>query len=137
MYRIRSAALGAMSLLLVPALVHSQGKAQSQSRTTPVRRPDPIQSSPKTAAVFRDPDRTFFREYFVAQRLVVVELPPGIAKNVARGKPLPPGIARKAFPRGVVRRNDVDANVVFVMVGHNMVAMRNGVVVDVMFNVFP
>ncbi|MEX2125704.1 MAG: anti-virulence regulator CigR family protein [Woeseia sp.] len=26
------------------------------------------------------------------------ELPPGIAKNLARGKPLPPGIAKQALP---------------------------------------
>jgi len=30
-------------------------------------------------------------------------LPPGIAKNVARGKPLPPGIAKKALPAGMLR----------------------------------
>ncbi len=29
-------------------------------------------------------------------------LPPGIAKNLARGKPLPPGIAKKAVPAGVL-----------------------------------
>jgi Ni/Co efflux regulator RcnB len=28
-------------------------------------------------------------------------LPPGIAKNLARGKPLPPGIAKKSVPSGV------------------------------------
>jgi hypothetical protein len=30
-------------------------------------------------------------------------LPPGIAKNLARGKPLPPGIAKKAVPGGMLR----------------------------------
>jgi hypothetical protein len=29
-------------------------------------------------------------------------LPPGIAKNLARGKPLPPGIAKQALPDGLV-----------------------------------
>lgn len=29
-------------------------------------------------------------------------LPPGIAKNLARGKPLPPGIARQVVPRHVL-----------------------------------
>ena len=29
-------------------------------------------------------------------------LPPGIRKNLARGKPLPPGIAKKAVPGGVL-----------------------------------
>lgn len=30
-------------------------------------------------------------------------LPPGIAKNLQRGKPLPPGIAKQALPAGLVR----------------------------------
>jgi Ni/Co efflux regulator RcnB len=30
-------------------------------------------------------------------------LPPGIAKNLARGKALPPGIARRSLPDGLVR----------------------------------
>lgn len=29
-------------------------------------------------------------------------LPPGIAKNLQRGKPLPPGIAKQALPSGLV-----------------------------------
>ena len=32
------------------------------------------------------------------------DLPPGIEKNLARGKPLPPGIAKKALPSDLVRR---------------------------------
>lgn len=30
-------------------------------------------------------------------------LPPGIAKNLARGKPLPPGIARQSLPYDLIR----------------------------------
>ena len=30
-------------------------------------------------------------------------LPPGIAKNLARGKPLPPGIARRSLPYDLIR----------------------------------
>jgi Ni/Co efflux regulator RcnB len=31
-------------------------------------------------------------------------LPPGIAKNLERGKPLPPGIARQSLPAGLIGR---------------------------------
>ena len=31
-------------------------------------------------------------------------LPPGIAKNLARGKPLPPGIAKQQLPGDLARR---------------------------------
>ncbi|MNF18899.1 hypothetical protein D3C81_1734650 [compost metagenome] len=30
-------------------------------------------------------------------------MPPGIAKNLARGKPLPPGIAKKMVPSSMLR----------------------------------
>ena len=29
-------------------------------------------------------------------------LPPGIAKNLARGKPLPPGISKQVLPQGLI-----------------------------------
>ena len=32
------------------------------------------------------------------------QLPPGIAKNLARGKPLPPGIAKRALPDELTRQ---------------------------------
>lgn len=31
-------------------------------------------------------------------------LPPGIEKNLARGKPLPPGIAKQALPNDLIRK---------------------------------
>ncbi|HEY0833558.1 MAG TPA: anti-virulence regulator CigR family protein [Azospirillum sp.] len=43
-------------------------------------------------------DRTLIQNYFVANPVGVSSLPPGIAKKVARGKPLPPGIAKKQVP---------------------------------------
>ncbi len=42
----------------------------------------------------RDTILRYFRQYPVS----TAGLPPGIAKTVARGKPLPPGIAKKALP---------------------------------------
>jgi len=38
------------------------------------------------------------RQYFVSYPTGVSSLPPGIAKKLARGKPLPPGIAKKMAP---------------------------------------
>jgi hypothetical protein len=44
------------------------------------------------------------RAYFQANTLAPQSLPPGIAKNLARGKPLPPGIAKRALPGGLATR---------------------------------
>lgn len=43
-------------------------------------------------------DVDVIRQYFVSYPVGVSSLPPGIAKNLARGKPLPPGIAKKMAP---------------------------------------
>ncbi|MGM3159972.1 anti-virulence regulator CigR family protein [Dickeya undicola] len=59
----------------------------------------------------RSPDHNRFSySYNDARRLAVDHgftgyrgLPPGVAKNLARGKPLPPGIARRAVPPEMLR----------------------------------
>jgi hypothetical protein len=120
-------------------MTFAQGKGASQARAVPPRSPAPVSrnATVTNAFLFRDPDRTMFRDYFATRRITVTQIPPGIAKNLERGKPLPPGIAKRAFPRSVLKRRGVDKDVEFVMVGNNMLAMRNGVVVDIMWNVFP
>ncbi|PJX44558.1 MULTISPECIES: anti-virulence regulator CigR family protein [unclassified Klebsiella] len=52
-----------------------------------------------------DSDISFSRARSLAVNYGLVgyqALPPGIAKNVARGKPLPPGIAKKALPASMI-----------------------------------
>jgi hypothetical protein len=44
------------------------------------------------------------RSYFQANQLAPQGLPPGIAKNLARGKPLPKGIAKRTLPAGLQTR---------------------------------
>jgi hypothetical protein len=44
------------------------------------------------------------RAYFQANPMAPQSLPPGIAKNLARGKPLPPGIAKRVLPGGLATR---------------------------------
>jgi len=58
--------------------------------------------------VFSHDDATTIRAYFQSQDYQLEQgkkknkgskaLPPGIAKNLARGKPLPPGIAKRSLP---------------------------------------
>lgn len=49
--------------------------------------------------------QTYYREAPVAQpRGRAGRLPRGIAKNLARGKPLPPGIAKQYLPADLSRR---------------------------------
>jgi len=56
------------------------------------------------AVVVTTGDRTVIQNYFIANPVGVSSLPPGIAKKVARGKPLPPGIAKKQAPYALVQQ---------------------------------
>ena len=65
-------------------------------------------------------------------------LPPGIRKNLARGKPLPPGIAKKYAPAPMVARLPVHAGHEWRVVGTDLVlvAIATAVVVDILLDVF-
>ena len=89
-------------------------------------------------SIFTSGDRATFREYFRTHRIAAESLPPGIAKNVARGKPLPPGIAKRALPNDLVRALGprAAAGITFSIVGDRVVAVRGGNVIDVLLDVF-
>ncbi|MHA6311502.1 anti-virulence regulator CigR family protein [Pantoea sp. USHLN298] len=65
-------------------------------------------------------------------------LPPGIAKNLARGKPLPPGIAKRSVPRGMLEGLPSYPGYEWKMVGDNLVliALSTAVVTAIINNVF-
>jgi hypothetical protein len=87
--------------------------------------------------VFRDADRATYRDYFLTHKIAAQPLPPGIAKNVARGKPLPPGIAKRAVPEPLLAVGPkLERDVSLAIVGDVVVALRSGVVIDVMVGVF-
>jgi hypothetical protein len=54
------------------------------------------------APKFKDTDRTRVLGYFATYRNEAHGLPPGLAKNLRRGKPLPPGWQKKLQPGWVV-----------------------------------
>lgn len=62
-----------------------------------------IRFSPNEVSIMRD----FFHERHASDQggnKGRKSLPPGIAKNLARGKPVPPGIAKQALPDGLIAR---------------------------------
>jgi hypothetical protein len=82
--------------------------------------------------VFREPDRGVFREYYRVHRAEVRALPPGIAKQLARGRPLPPGIVRAPVPEVIlVRLPPRPSGYEVFLVGDRVVMLdRRGLVVD-------
>lgn len=65
-------------------------------------------------------------------------LPPGVRKNLARGKPLPPGIAKKMVPGPMLARLPVYPGYEWRVAGSDLilVAVATAVVADVLFDVF-
>ncbi|CAB3635324.1 anti-virulence regulator CigR family protein [Achromobacter pestifer] len=65
-------------------------------------------------------------------------LPPGIRKNLARGKPLPPGIAKKMVPGPMLARLPVYPGYEWQVAGSDLilVAITTAIVADVLLNVF-
>lgn len=59
----------------------------------------------RKAARFRDDDRVIVTRYFDGYRGEPYGLPPGLAKKIARGKPLPPGWQKKLAPGYVIERD--------------------------------
>ena len=121
-----------MAVGLLCGDVNAQGQSQGRGKggSTP-------ETTVSATVVFRSSDPATFRSYFTTHKITAQPLPPGIAKNVARGKPLPPGIAKKAVPADLlVLGPRVDRDVSFSIVGDVVVALKGGVVIDVMAGVF-
>jgi len=64
-------------------------------------------------------------------------LPPGIRKNLARGKPLPPGIAKKTLAPDLVRLLPPRSGYEVVQVGWDVVLVEvaTGIIHDVLMDV--
>ncbi|NUL35421.1 anti-virulence regulator CigR family protein [Kosakonia sacchari] len=65
-------------------------------------------------------------------------LPPGIAKNLARGKPLPPGIAKKAVPASMLGQLPYYPGYEWRIVGNDLVlvALSTAIVTAIINGVF-
>ncbi len=107
---------GALAIGLLCADVSGQGQSQGRGRGG-------SESSVSVVVVFRGGDQAVFRDYFVTHKITAQALPPGIAK--------------KALPADLLRvAPSVDRDVSFAIVGEVVVALKGGVVIDVLAGVF-
>jgi len=74
------------------------------------------------------------RDYFGTHRMEPQSLPPGIAKNLARGKPLPPGIAKRYLPGDLRGRLPHYDGYERLIVGDDvlLIAAATGIIVDIL-----
>lgn len=65
------------------------------------------------------------------------DLPPGIRKNLARGKSLPPGIAKKTVPGNLLSRLPKHKGYNWRIAGRDLVLVAaTGIVADILYDVF-
>jgi len=94
--------------------------------------------APSVSVTFGMGERDLIASYYRESAIRADSLPPGIAKNLARGKRLPPGIAKKQIPHALlVRLPPIDDRYARVVVGRDvlMIEVGTGLIVDILRNV--
>lgn len=86
-----------------------------------------------------DADRATIAKYFETHPdpEPAKRLPPGIAKNVARGKPIPPGIAKRGVPADLSRQLTIPKGYDLERVGTDVVLIEAGtrIIADILKDV--
>jgi hypothetical protein len=87
--------------------------------------------------VFGQSAEVEIRAYFREHRLEPQGLPPGIARNLARGKPLPPGIAKRYLPDDLIARLPAYPGCEIIVVDDDvlLVATATQIVLDILSGV--
>jgi len=82
-------------------------------------------------------ERDLVVRYYADHPYAAKRLPPEIAKNLARGKPLPPGLAKRALPTELATQLPPRTGFEVSIVGDRVVLLdTQGLVVDLLVNVF-
>jgi len=124
--------------VLAPGIAAGQGQSQGRGSGSSGKKGDGSDPNVSVNFTFNSGDHDTFRNYFRTHKITAEPLPPGIAKNLARGKALPPGIAKKAFPNDLVRGlgTRVRPGVTFTIAGDRVVALKDGKVIDIIEGLF-
>ena len=90
---------------------------------------------------FTSAERDVIAAYFKNHSMDVKPLPPGIARNLERGKALPPGIAKRQLPESLIEqlpgRSGTRADLEITVFGDRIVLLEaSGLVVDILEGVF-
>lgn len=126
-----------ITLALVSACLCFAESATAQDRQRGRRQRS--QAVEVSVEIFSRAERQLFRDYFAQHEFEVRPLPPGIARNLARGKPLPPGIAKRQLPTNLAARlpTRTGVEVEVTIFGDRIVLLEaSGLVVDILEGVF-
>lgn len=114
------------------------GKAQMHQNAQQQERAEDEIIDEVLDGIFGENDRTIIERYVREKGIGTKSLPPGIAKNLARGKPLPPGIAKRGLPADLEGRlPKLRDGLQRIIVGDDVTIVEEGtrVVVDILKDV--
>jgi hypothetical protein len=96
------------------------------------------QSSDLLDVVFTEIEKRLIREYYAGRTNAAAadSLPPGMRKRLARGKGLPPGIAKKYLPSDLEGRLPARTGIERRVIGSDvvLVAVATNIVLDIIFD---
>ncbi|MET0547427.1 MAG: anti-virulence regulator CigR family protein [Caulobacterales bacterium] len=134
--RIISATAVLLSVALAaPAEAKPKNKPHGEHQGDSSNAPDT--GAAIVGAAFNAAAEREIRSYFREAPMAPEGLPPGIAKNLARGKPLPPGIAKRYLPGTLRSRLPGYDGYDVVIVGRDvlLVAAATLIIVDILTDV--
>jgi hypothetical protein len=120
---------------------HGQGHGKAHSKAKANKLGSKKQKIKNTKTVnnarFGTNDKTAITKYYSANPFSTTTLPPGIAKNLLRGKPLPPGIQKVFLPEGLLSQLPVYPGYEYLAVGKDVVLIdsNTAIVADILANV--
>jgi len=118
-----------LTVPVMPAITFAQNPGQRNRETS--------SSSIQMTLGFSVGEREIIADYFTRHPYAAEELPPGIVKKLARGKPLPPGIAKRALPRDLIATLPVRDGFEISICGDRIVLLEaSGLIVDVLEGIF-
>ena len=125
-----------LPLVALPFVLATAGNVEAQSKAK-AKAEEPTVTV--TAGVtFSADERAFIQGWFHDHPSGNVKaLPPGIRKNLARGKPLPPGIAKQALPGGLSGGLPLMTGYERIQVGLDvlLVEVATGIIHDILMDV--
>lgn len=104
----------------------SKGASQYKKSITPQ----------KSAIKFSKQDKSIINNFLKTNSFPAIGLPPGIAMNLARGKPLPPGIAKRFLPTSLLNQLPAYPGYEYLAVGNDIVLVNSttGIIADILAN---
>lgn len=135
-HRWRQSGLVLLGLVIVTAPAAGQG--QSAGKGPKGNKNKVVVVNPKVHHRFRASDRQVFYTYYRKHRIVVKPLRPEMARLLVIGKPLPPGLVRKALSRDLLILVPPPApRYSYVIVGNRIVMLDDrSLVADIIDGIF-